>query len=313
MAYEAEWFQKLSEEQNPLVSKQDYVVIDSERIRRRVRKNNFLKQVFLLLTSLGIVVLGILLYQIVVQSIGWLDWSFLVSRLSINADKAGILGAILGTVWLMLIVIPVTIVLGVSTAIYLEEYARPGKLQSFIKTNLSNLASVPSVIFGLLGLTVFSRLMGLGSSILAGGLTLSLLVLPIVVVSSQEAIRAVPGFLRDASYAMGASRWITIWKVVLPVALPGILTGSILAVSRAIGETAPLVVLGIPTLILMYPTNIMSDFTALPIQIYYWTLDTVLTKEYANLAAATIVVLLLVLFVMNSLAIVIRQKFQKKF
>jgi phosphate transport system permease protein len=156
-------------------------------------------------------------------------------------------------------------------------------------------------------------MMNLGSSILAGGLTLSLLVLPIIVVSSQEAIRAVPGFLKEASLAMGATKWTTIKKVVLPVALPGILTGSILSISRAIGETAPLVVLGIPTLILTTPNSIFDDFTALPIQIYYWTLDTVLTPEYANLAAATIVVLLGVLFLMNSAAIIIRNKFQKKF
>jgi phosphate transport system permease protein len=139
------------------------------------------------------------------------------------------------------------------------------------------------------------------------------LVLPIIVVASQEAIRAVPGFLKEASYGMGANKWTTIRKIVLPVALPGILTGSILAMSRALGETAPLVVLGIPTLILRVPENIMSDFTALPIQIYYWTLDTVLTKEYANLAAATIVVLLVVLFALNSVAIIIRNKFQRKF
>jgi phosphate transport system permease protein len=156
-------------------------------------------------------------------------------------------------------------------------------------------------------------MLNLGSSILAGGLTMSLLVLPIVVVASQEAIKAVPSFLREASYGMGANKWTTVRKVILPVALPGILTGSILALSRAIGETAPLVVLGIPTLILRIPTSIMDNFTALPIQIYYWTLDTVLTPEYANLAAATIVVLLGVLFLMNSVAIVIRNKFQKRF
>ncbi len=213
----------------------------------------------------------------------------------------------------MVVVIPVTLILGVSTAIYLEEYAKKGRLQSFIKINISNLAGVPSVIFGLLGLTVFGRLLNLGSTILAGGLTLSLLVLPIVVVASQEAIKAVPSFLKDAAYAMGATKWTTIRTVVLPAALPGILTGAILALSRAIGETAPLVVLGIPTLILKIPNNIMDDFTALPIQIYYWTLDTVLTAEYANLAAATIVVLLMVLFLMNSIAIIIRNKFQRRY
>jgi phosphate transport system permease protein len=287
--------------------------VNSERIARRVKLNNFLKHVFSMSTLFAIIVLAVLLYRIGADSLGWLNLGFLSRNLSIFPEKAGIYGAIIGSVYLMLIVIPVTTILGVSTAIYLEEYAAKGKVQDFIKINISNLASVPSVIFGLLGLTVFGRILNLGSSILAGGLTMSLLVLPIVVVASQEAIRAIPGFLREASYAMGADKWTTVRKVVLPVALPGILTGSILAMSRAIGETAPLVVLGIPTLILKIPSTIMDDFTALPIQIYYWTLDTVLTPEYANLAAATIVVLLVVLFVMNSAAIIIRNKFQKRF
>lgn len=289
------------------------IKVDSNKIEKRVRLNNNLKIVFPIMTLSAVIVLGILLYQIFRDSIGWLDIQFLTSKLSINPEKAGIKGVIIGTVYMMLIVIPVTLLLGVSTAIYLEEYTKDSKMQRIIKINISNLASVPSVIFGLLGLTVFSRALGLGSSILAGGLTMSLLVLPIVVVASQEALKAVPGFLREASYGMGAGKWTTIWRVVLPVALPGILTGAILGISRAIGETAPLVVLGIPTLLLKIPTSIMSDFTTLPIQIYYWTLDTVLTPEYAYLAAATIVVLLATLFILNSAAIIIRNKFQKQF
>ncbi|MBF7097085.1 phosphate ABC transporter permease PstA [Alkalibacter sp. M17DMB] len=282
-------------------------------MKNRIFLSRFSRHLFSLSAVFALVVLGILLFDIISESLGWLNVKFLTNNLSIFPEKAGIRGALIGSVYLMLIVIPVTLVLGVSTAIYLEEYSNKGKIANFIKVNITNLASVPSVIFGLLGLSVFGRILNLGSSILAGGLTMSLLVLPIVVVASQEAIRAVPGFLRDASYALGANKWTTVRKVVLPVALPGILTGSILAISRAIGETAPLVVLGIPTLILKIPTGIMDDFTALPIQIYYWTLDTVLTPEYANLAAATIVVLLGVLFIMNSAAIIIRNKFQKKF
>ena len=289
------------------------IEIDHKRIEKRVMINGVAKFIFSLSTVFALLVLGILLYRIVAQSIGWLDFKFLTGKLSIFPEKAGIFGAIVGSLGLMLIVIPVTLILGVSTAIYLEEYATKGKLQNFIKINISNLASVPSVIFGLLGLSLFSRIMNLGSSMVAGGLTLSLLVLPIVVVSSQEALKAVPGFLREASFAMGASKWTTIWKVVLPVAIPGILTGAILSISRAIGETAPLVVLGIPALIMKVPTSLMDNFTALPIQIYYWTLDTVLTPEYANLAAATIIVLLVVLFMMNSVAIIIRNKSQKGF
>jgi len=287
--------------------------ISSKRINRRILLNNVLQKVFSLSTVFALLVLGLLFYRIAMDAKGWIDFQFLTSNLSIFAEKAGIKGAIIGTIWLMVIVAPITMSIGVVTAIYLEEYAKKNKFTAFLKVNISNLAGVPSVIFGLLGLTVFGRLMNLGSSILAGGLTMSLLVLPIIVVSSQEALKSVPSYMKEASYAIGADKWTTIRRVVLPVALPGILTGSILSLSRAIGETAPLVVLGIPTLIMKYPTSALDNFTALPIQIYYWTLDAVLTREYANLAAATIVVLLAILFLMNSIAILIRNKFQKRY
>ena len=284
-----------------------------KRMKRRILLDKAAKVVFSLTILFALLVLGLLIYRVISQSIGWLDIQFLTSKLSINAEKAGIKGVLAGSALLMVVVAPVTLFLGVATAIYMEEYSKKGAIQYLINTNISNLSGVPSVIFGLLGLTVFGRLLNLGSSVLAGGLTMSLLVLPIVVVSSQEAIRAVPGFLRDASYALGATKWTTIRKIVLPTALPGIMTGSILSLSRAIGETAPLVVLGIPALLLRTPTGFMDDFTALPIQVYYWTLDTVLTKEYAYLAAATIIVLLLLLFLMNSVAILIRNKFQRRY
>ncbi len=302
------------EKSNDNQKETDYTFdISRKRINNRILLNNILKKVFSLSTVFALFILGLLFYRIVIDAIGWLDLQFLTSNISIFAEKAGIRGAIIGTVWLMLIVAPITMFIGVVTAIYLEEYAEKNKLSAFLKVNISNLAGVPSVIFGLLGLTVFGRLMNLGSSILAGALTMSLLVLPIIVVSSQEALKSVPSYMKEASYALGADKWTTIRKVVLPIALPGILTGAILSLSRAIGETAPLVVLGIPTLIMKYPTSALDNFTALPIQIYYWTLDAVLTREYANLAAATIVVLLLVLFLMNSIAIIIRNKFQKRY
>lgn len=294
-------------------SEKEQITLNKDKLAWRIGLNNFAKYLFFLSTVFAIIILGILLYRIVVGSIGWLDWQFLTNNLSIFPEKAGIKGAIIGTLFLMMIVIPITLILGVATAIYLEEYATEGRIQRIIKVNISNLASVPSVIFGLLGLTIFSRMLNLGSSILAGGLTMSLLVLPIVVVASQEALRSVPGFLREASYGMGADKWTTIWRVVLPISIPGIITGAILSISRAIGETAPLVVLGIPTLIMKIPTSIMDDFTVMPIQIYYWTLDSVLTPQYAYLASATIVVLLVTLFILNSVAIIIRNKFQKRF
>lgn len=301
--------------QNKQKALYDKVHTDAQkkRITRRLWVNRFASKGFSLSMIIALTVLVILIYQIISQSLGWLNVGFLTRNVSIFPEKAGIYGAIVGSVLLMLIVIPVTLIIGVSTAIYLEEYAKKSKIAAFIRINISNLASVPSVIFGLLGLAFFGRFLNLGSSILAGGLTLSLLVMPIVVVSSQEALKAVPNYLREASYAMGASKWTTLYKVVLPVAVPGILTGAILAISRAIGETAPLIVLGIPALIMKVPTTVMDDFTALPIQIYYWTLDAVLTAEYANLAAATIVVLMVTLFLMNAIAIVIRNKSQKSY
>lgn len=280
---------------------------------KRLFTNTLAKALFLMATLFGLLVLVILIYRVVSQSMGWVDLNFITNKLSTDPERAGIMGAIMGTLWLMVVVAPVTMFLGVGTAIYLEEYAKKGRIQSLIQTNIANLAGVPSVVFGILGLTVFVRTMDLGSVVLAGGLTMSLLVLPVVVVASQEAIRAVPQFLREASYGMGATKWQTTKNVVLPTAIPGILTGVILALSRAIGETAPLIVIGIPALLIPLPDGVLDKFTILPVQIYYWTIDSSLVAEYANLAAATIVILLLVLFVMNSIAIVIRNKFQKRF
>ncbi|WP_010678128.1 phosphate ABC transporter permease PstA [Bacillus timonensis] len=284
-----------------------------KKLNTRLLTNKIAKNIFLISILFSLVILLILFYRVISQSLGWIDLQFLASKLSTVAENAGIMGAILGTLWLMIVVAPITLFLGVGTAIYLEEYAKKGRLQRFIQTNISNLAGVPSIVFGILGLTVFVRGLGLGNIVLAGGLTMSLLVLPIVVVASQEAIRAVPGFLREASYGMGATKWQTIKNVVLPASLPGILTGVILALSRAIGETAPLVVIGIPALLIPFPDSIFDKFTVLPMQIYYWTLDSALVAEYANLAAATIVVLLVILFLMNSIAIIIRNKFQRRF
>lgn len=284
-----------------------------KKLSKRLMTNNVLKKIFFLSTLVGLVTLVILIYRVVAQSWGWIDIDFLTNRLSTDPEKAGIAGAILGTFWMMVVVAPVTFILGVGTAIYLEEYAKKGRLQQFIQTNISNLAGVPSIVFGLLGLTIFVRGLNMGSIVLAGGLTMSLLILPIVVVNAQEAIRAVPQFLRDASYGMGATKWQTIKNVVLPAALPGTLTGVILALSRAIGETAPLTVIGIPALLIPLPDGIFDKFTVLPVQIYYWTLDQALVAEYANLAAATIVVLLIILFLMNSIAIYIRNKFQQRY
>lgn len=283
------------------------------RTKRRLLLNQISKYIFMLSAFFGLFFLAILLIRVVSDGISVIDFNFLTGKLSTQPERAGIMGAILGTFWLMLVVAPVTMFLGVGTAIFLEMYAKKGRLVNFIQTNISNLAGVPSIVYGILGMTVFVRAMGLGNIVLAGGLTMSLLILPIVIVASQEAIRSIPGFLGEASYGLGATKWQTIQRVILPAALPGILTGAILSLSRAIGETAPLVVIGIPALLIPFPGSIMDRFTILPMQIYYWTLDASLVAEYANLAAGTIIVLLVVLFVLNSTAIIIRNKFQRVF
>lgn len=284
-----------------------------KKMNSRILINKIAKSVFLCATLFGLIILAILIIRVVVQGIGWIDLNFLTGKLSTQAERAGIMGAILGTFWLMVVVGPVTLFVGICTAIYLELYAKPGRLQSFIQTNIANLAGVPSIVYGILGMTIFVRALDFGNIVLAGGLTMSLLVLPIVIVASQESLRAVPQFLSEASYGLGATKWQTIKKTILPAALPGILTGAILSLSRAIGETAPLVVIGIPALLLPFPGGIFDKFTVLPMQIYYWTLDSSLVAEYANLAAATIVVLLVCLFILNSTAIILRNKFQKRF
>lgn len=291
--------------------------VDSSLVQKKMGIRLFINKLaqilFLLSTMFGLLVLVILFYEIFSDGMGWININFLTGKLSTYPEKAGIMGAILGTLWLMVVVAPLTMFLGIGTAIYLEEYAKKGRIKRLIQINISNLAGVPSIVYGILGLTIFVRGFDLGNVVLAGGLTMSLLVLPIVVVSSQEALRAVPNFLREASYGMGATKLQTIRKVVLPTALPGILTGTILALSRAVGETAPLVVIGIPALLIPFPNGLFDKFTVLPMQIYYWTIDSALVDEYANLAAATIIVLLFILLFMNSIAIFIRNKFQKRF
>lgn len=254
--------------------------------------------------SLGMLVY--LVFDVVVRGTPWLDWQFLTSFDSRFAARAGILAALAGTALMMSMTLALALPIGVMAAIYLEEYARDSWLKSFIQINISNLAGVPSIIYGLLGLTIFVRQLGLGRSVLAGAMTMALLVLPVIVVATQESLRAVPSGIRDASLALGATKSQTIWHHVLPQALPGILTGNILAASRAIGETAPLVTIGALTFVPFTPQSIMDRFTVLPIQVFNWTSKP--QAEFHDLAAAGIVVLLTVLLTMNSIAIVLRQR-----
>ncbi|ANU11178.1 phosphate ABC transporter, permease protein PstA [Planococcus antarcticus DSM 14505] len=282
-----------------------------KRMNGRLIANAIFKYIFLAATLLALLALVILLYRIVTQGAGYLSIDFLTNFASRFPDQAGIKAALVGSLWLMTVVAPTSIILGVGSAIYLEEYAKQNHITSFIRMNISNLAGVPSVVFGLLGLTIFVRAMALGNSILAAGFTMSLLILPVIIVASQEAIRAVPGELRDASYGMGATKWQTILKIILPAAIPGILTGSILALSRAIGETAPLIVIGVPVIIQFLPEGVLDTFTALPMQIYDWSSRP--QQEFQAVAAAGIIVLMAVLLFMNSIAVIIRNKFDKRY
>lgn len=281
------------------------------RSKLRVSIDKIATGITFLATLFGVTMLAILLIRIIADGITVIDYEFLTNRLSTDPEKAGIMGAILGTLWLIVVVAPVTMFFGIFTAIYIELYMKDGKLKSLLSTNISNLAGVPSIVYGILGLTVFVRGMQLGNVVLAGGLTLALLILPITIVTTQESLRAIPGDLTDAAYGIGATKWQAIRSVILPAALPTILTGFILAMSRAIGETAPLVVIGIPTLLIPFPGSIFDKFTILPMQIYYWTMDSVLVAEYASLAAGTIIILLFILLVFNLTTVLIRRKFQK--
>ncbi|MFC7230413.1 phosphate ABC transporter permease PstA [Saliphagus sp. GCM10025308] len=258
----------------------------------------------------GILSLAILLAYVAVDAIGWLDWQFLTSPPHPNPFEAGILPALVGSIALMLLIALVTFPLGVGAAIYLEEYASDGPLTTFIQINIANLAGVPSVVYGLLGLGLFVSLIGLGfGTLIVAAFTVALLILPIVIISAQEAIRAVPDSQRQASYGMGATKWQTIRNVVLPRAMPGILTGTILALGRAIGETAPLIMIGAPTTVFGVPNSLLSKVSAMPMQIYTWAQYPEAEFQY-GVVAAGVVTLLVVLLSINSVAILIRNHYQ---
>lgn len=298
-------------EKQPVSKKIIDPVAVKKSISQRLIVNNVTKVIFLAGLFFGLVVLGILLFGVIRDGASWLSLEFLQNAPSRRSERAGIYPALMGSIFLMLLIIPMIFIIGVGAAIYLEEYAKKSRMTSFIEVNISNLAGVPSIVFGLLGLTFFVRNMGFGSTLIAGALTLALMSLPVVIVSSQEAIRAVPQAMRHASLALGASKWQTTFKVVLPASLPGVITGIILAVSRAIGETAPLIMVGAAIFIARAPESIFSEFTALPIQIYNWTSRP--QADFQGLAAAGIIVLMVILLTMNSLAIWIRNRFSKRY
>lgn len=268
------------------------------------------RAICLLAIILLVLVLVVLFGGALVQAWPRLDWDFLTSYPSRKPALAGILPALVGSASLMVLTALLAIPVGLGAALYLEEYARPGRLTSLIELNISNLAGVPSIIYGLLGLELFVRVVGLGRSLLAGAATLALLLLPLIIMTSREALRTVPRSLREACYALGADRWQTLRRVVLPMCLPGVLTGIILSLARAIGETAPLITIGALTYVAFLPDSLASPFTALPIQIFNWVSRP--QPEFLVNAAAGIVVLLALMLLMNGAAIWLRQRLQRR-
>lgn len=261
-------------------------------------------------TMFGLVVLAIFIVQILIEGVGRIDWDFLTNLPSRRPQKAGILTAWTGTAWILGLTAIISIPLGVAAGIYLEEYGKKNKLASFVEVNIANLAGVPSIIYGLLGLEIFVRTLNFGGSLLAGAFTLALLILPIIIVATREALKAVPKSLREASFGMGATKWQTIWYQTLPAASGGILTGIILALSRAVGETAPLIVIGALAYVPFVAKTPMDEFTVLPMQIFNWVSRP--QHGFVVNAAAAIIILLLITFVMNGIAIYLRNKWQKK-
>ena len=261
-------------------------------------------------TMMGLVMLGALLFDIFTDGARQVDWHFLSNYPSRIADNAGLRSALLGSLWMLAFTAIIAFPLGVGAAIYLEEYAPDNWLTRFIQLNIANLAGVPSIVYGLLGLGLFVRWLALGRVVLAGSMTMALLILPLIIVASREAIRAVPDSLREGSYALGATRWQMVRQTVLPSAAGGILTGTILALARAIGETAPLITIGALTYVAFDPNGPLDIFTVLPIQIFNWV--SLPQKEFHSLAAGGIVVLLVVLLTANSLAVYLRYRMQRR-
>ena len=280
------------------------------RLQRRHRIGSVFYGLFILSIALGIVGLVVLILQVLIRGLPWLTWGFITSYPAPDPSEAGLLSALMGTIWLMGLTAACTVPVGLGAALYLEEYAEKNLFTKFVEINISNLAGVPSIIYGLLGLALFVSWWNLGRSLLAGALTLSLLVMPIVIMASREAIRAVPDSHRQAAYALGATQWEVVKGVVLPAAFPGILTGTILAMSRAIGEAAPVIAISALVFLTFVPSDPLDRFTVLPIQIFNWVSRP--QDGFRGIAAAGIIVLLVILLSMNSIAIYLRNRHQTR-
>jgi phosphate transport system permease protein len=281
-------------------------------LRRGVRRNIGLvfATVCFLATALGIVVLGMLLFDITRDGLGALSWDFLRNFPSRFASRAGIRPALYGSLWTLGLTAAIAFPIGVGTAIWLEEYAPDNRFTRIVQMNIANLAGVPSIVYGILGLALFVRFVGMGRSVLAGAFTLALLILPVIIIASQEAIKAVPNSIRLGAYALGATRWETIRFHVLPLALPGVMTGTILALSRAIGEAAPLLLIGALAFVPFVPSGPLDEFTVIPIQIFNWVSRP--QPAFHQIAAAGSIVLLIALLTLNAVAIVLRNRYSRK-
>lgn len=280
------------------------------RRQRRYAVGQLFRYLFLAATFVGVAALGVLLFDVIQTGGTHVSWDFIRSYPSRFAERAGIWAALIGSLWILGMTALISFPLGVATSIWLEEYAPRTWWTRTIQTNIANLAAVPSIVYGILGLAVFVRWFSLGRSVLAGSLTLSLLILPVIIIAGQEAIRAVPNSIRLGSYAVGATRWQTVSKQVLPMAMPGIMTGTILALSRAVGETAPLIIIGALAFVPFTPDGPLDAFTVLPIQIFNWISRP--QPEFHDIAAAGIIVLLSVLLTFNLVAILLRNRYQKR-
>ncbi len=280
-----------------------------DRKTKRLIKEKALQTLCLLATFVATATLFVMLFHVAREGFAWLDWDFLNNFPSRKPEKAGLKSALFGTIWIIGVTAALTIPIGIATAMYLVEYSRRNRFVRLLELNIANLAGMPSIVYGLLGLTIFVRFFGFERSVISGALTLTLLTLPVVIIATQEALRSVPNDIRLAAYALGALRWQVVFFQVLPAALPAIMTGVILAISRAMGESAPLIMIGALSYVAFVPEGISDAFTVLPVQIFNWAGRP--QEEFHGLAAAGIIVLLCVLFTLNFTAAFIRQKFQR--
>jgi phosphate transport system permease protein len=276
----------------------------------RKTKATVVQGILFLATAFAILVLAALIWDILSSGARWLSPELLTNKSSSRAAQAGLRPALLGTLWVIGLTALFAFPVGIGAAVYLEEYAPNNRWTRLLKTNIANLAGVPSVVYGLLGLGVFVSMLSFGRTVISGALTMSLVILPVIIIASQEAIRAVPSSLRQAAFALGATPWQVARDHVIPAAMPGILTGIILSISRAIGETAPLLVAGAAAYVTFNPSGMSSIYTVLPVQIYEWARRP--QQDFKDLAAAAIIVLLVLLLILNAAAIILRQRFARK-